>query len=1437
MARVSGNSGLNFSGSFDVQEILRNQQMVITGFNDMKKAAEQSMGGTGFDANALKQQQLMTQQALRESRLEFAKLATDLKALGVAYQQGKIDQQAYRTESARLRLEQQQLSVAAREARKNQAAAVGSYREATARLKQLENAIKGVAGGFEATGRIQRARIKEYTELNERLKAFDRTLGNHQRNVGNYTSALNGLKGLASSYLGAFAILGGVNKVIQANAQISDSLADVRRTASLTAEEAENLANQLKKIDTRTSLKGLLEIATIGGQLGIAKDQLAGFTKAVDQLAVSLGGELQGGAEGVAKSLGVLDNVFGITKKNGGDVERSLNQIGSAILGLGQSGLATGDFLADFSERVGGIGKQAGLALPVILSYGAVLQENGVSAEVAGSSFKRLISSLATNREKFYSVAKIADANLTLKDFTRIINTDAQKALQLFFAGLQKGGPTTTAFNDILKGLKLSGAGVSQTIAALAGHQAELNGHIEQTTIDFDNGTLSAEQFRLKNDNLAGSLEKLNNEFEKSVTSGAITAFFKAVIDGARSSIIFVDKLATLIKSSSYDKAIKNYEKNKDKPDVFLATKTGNLFINEEDVKAEIRRRNELQLRERINEQIKIGKRLGQDIILDNKQTGETVASITREEQKLAKIRAERAAEDAKGNKKSVKELTRINNDLIRQKEIVKTLKNEYASAPKVIEGTATVDFKKGSKKNENDGVAAQRALQKQIDELARKGTQKRLTEDQEEIANVEAKYNNLLEKAKEFNTKKSNIEKNLRVDAGKLIAAQDDEINKLRDKQATAKLKETLDEQKKLYDDYEAYKLKVGAENAKALVSQNIASADTYLDYLKQKESEILDPQKQKGSDADAGSTKLNEQQLKLIQDEIKIVKEAKKKADAELFASAYQAAETYYQKALAIEKDFQDKKNALGVNATKEQIANLELEKNAKIRANNEANAYSKSGYEELMMNFDAMSRGAIIKRLEEVKAGYREEYKAGKLNAEQLKRLVSEIDDKISGLNGNNPFNRISAAIKNYKKQLETMPADSQAVKEAQKEMFAEIAAGAGSISTVIGALASSFAELGIGGEGLQDTLKNVSGVVDGLGGIAQGIASGNPVDIVTGSIKLLTSAIQLFNQKDKKIEKQITKYKEQLTSLGNAYKQLERDVANAVGNDIYNDQAQQIENLLKQQELLTKARDAERNKKKSDQDKIDEYNQQLNDIPNQIDDINKAISQNLIQTNFRDLSNALADAFTDAFKTGEDRAKSFEAVFNNVIANAVKNSLKLSILDPIVKKFTDDLTKYARDNNNSIIGFDFEEYKKQLKDAGELFNAGLKGSEEFFKESGIAGGDANNSLKGSIKANLTEETGTILAGAFNGMKLSLFNIDGNIKAMLTANSAVYAITQQQLSILTGVYNNTLRTANNTDELARLAGMENALNSISKNTGDSVSLQLRAAGYFKF
>jgi TP901 family phage tail tape measure protein len=571
-------------------------QDFVRGGNEALKEFEKTLNGLGVNTSAQGLKSITT--ALAAQKLENEKLRTAILQAKAAQEEARTTQvqsrvatqastdalvrqriatEAARTASAQSRAALDALRLANVQNRGSMDAATGSYNEANNRLKELGRQIRAAEGGFRSMDPAIQTMIRDYRQLNTQIQDFDSGMGNNQRRVGSYIISLDGFRqqliGIAANMVSVYAIMGGIKKVIASNAEVSDSLADVQRTAGLTNREVDGLATTLSKIDTRTSLKGLVDIATIGGQMGIAKDELGGFTKAVDMLAVTLKGEIKGGAEEVASSLGKINGVFKVQEKEGTNVETSLNKTGSAILRLGQIGLATGEFLQDFALRTAGVAQVAKISLPTMLAYGATLEEAGISAEVAGTAVVRLMSSLSSKRAEFFAVAKLGDATLTLEKFTNLINTDAQAALNKFFIGLKAGNPTMTEFSDRLDTIKLKAGPSKNAIIALAENQAKLAERVTEGSKAYNEGTLAVDQFSLKNENLAASLEKLGNKivntFVSSAASRSMADWINGLVTGKTASenlagAVLANTAATVELEGQLEPLVKRYDELKE---------------------------------------------------------------------------------------------------------------------------------------------------------------------------------------------------------------------------------------------------------------------------------------------------------------------------------------------------------------------------------------------------------------------------------------------------------------------------------------------------------------------------------------------------------------------------------------------------------------------------------------------------------------------------------------------------------------------------------------------------------------------------------------------------------------------------------------------------------------------------------------------------------
>lgn len=436
--------------------------------------------------------------------------------------------------------ENAQLSRAVRGVNSELTAAKGSYDALTLANAKLLAQLRGLEEGLGSTSAQARTLRNQISANTATLTDFDKQVGQNFRNVGNYpkglqaagAGALGLVQNLSGVTIGLAGVAQGLNAVIGANVKFSDDAVGVRKTTGLTADEFDRLADSLKGLDTRTSLAGLLEIAKVGGQLGIAKGDILDFTKAVDIGVQALGDDFSGGAEEIATTLGKISNVF--KKELGPDVAQNLLAIGSAVNELGAEGAATAPFLTDVALRTGQASAQFGLGLKNALAYAAVLEETGSTSEVAGTSLNRLYSTLGTRTKEAFEIAKKANPALTLKDFTRLVNTDFNAAIQLFLKGLNAGDTSVTEVNKRLGTLKLQSGEAKNAILALAAN-TDLFAERQKTANDqLRDATSLGEEAALVNDNLAGSVNKAINEISNFFTSGTAGRFLKFFVDFTR---------------------------------------------------------------------------------------------------------------------------------------------------------------------------------------------------------------------------------------------------------------------------------------------------------------------------------------------------------------------------------------------------------------------------------------------------------------------------------------------------------------------------------------------------------------------------------------------------------------------------------------------------------------------------------------------------------------------------------------------------------------------------------------------------------------------------------------------------------------------------------------------------------------------------------------
>lgn len=472
------------------------------------------------------------------------------------------------------------------------------------------------------------------------------------------------------------------------------------------------------------------------------------------------------------------------------------------------------------------------------------------------------------------------------------------------------------------------------------------------------------------------------------------------------------------------------------------------------------------------------------------------------------------------------------------------------------------------------------------------------------------------------------------------------------------------------------------------------------------------------------------------------------------------------YEQKKERIAEQYAERRRIAGLNGNKdllEKLAKAEQDELSKLQSDLIKNS---GDWQNLFGNLDELTTKTIkqlIAKIEGMKATIGVD-----LNPQDLKALTDQLNKARSEVEKRNPFTALGAAWKRLKEATKDGKGlGSDEAKKATKDVATAVSGSIDLINGTFNAVTNGLQKMGVSmDEETQAILGDIGGIMDGASQVAQGIATGNPLSVIQGSIGLLSSAFDLFNSRDRKAEKQIKKHQKAIKQLENAYKQLEWQIGKALGGEVYKNQQAAIRNMKEQQEHLKASWEAEESKKKTDHDRVNDFKEQYAELERQIEDMIDEISNDLLQTTAKDFANDLGDALVEAFSKSEDAAKAMETTVNSVLKNLVVNQLKKKFLENQLQGALDNLEKDMGYWNGDDFVFDgltkaeIDRFKSAVGAASSNFNQALKQYEEIFKDMGLD--DTDESLTGAAKG-ISEESANILAGQMNAIRIN--QLDAN------------------------------------------------------------------------
>ena len=472
----------------------------------------------------------------------------------------------------------------------------------------------------------------------------------------------------------------------------------------------------------------------------------------------------------------------------------------------------------------------------------------------------------------------------------------------------------------------------------------------------------------------------------------------------------------------------------------------------------------------------------------------------------------------------------------------------------------------------------------------------------------------------------------------------------------------------------------------------------------------------------------------------------------------------------------------------------------------------------WQQLFRNLDNLT----VQQLEKLSNTIKEKAKGLKLNpidAQAVTNSLKEVDEKIRTMN---PFGLLSKHLKEYKKA-----EDDVTKKNALKEMFRDTAASIDMVKGGFDAVVGGLNEMGLAGdEATQQLLSDLSNLMGSASQLATSIASANPVGIIQGSIGVLTSVFNIFNN-DKRHEKKIKALQDQVDALDKSYEKLGKAIDKAYSKDASQLIDQQNKLLEQQKVLIQQQIREEQDKKKTDKDRIKDWQEQIEEINDVIADNKEKAVDAIFGEDLKSAIDNFANAQAEAWASGEDRAESAKDTVKKMMRQMVTESIKAATESSgAMEKIRDKLKEFYADNVLSGWEQDYiynmaEELQKEINRQFGWADSLMKDEVEEPEKEEVS----ENSLKGAY-AKASQESINLLAGQTGAVRVLLEDIRGSMQPIREQMKLIYDMQSRGWEDVKAirelsdkVEKNTDRIAENTREIKEVAGK------ISENTRGTV------------
>lgn len=543
-------------------------------------------------------------------------------------------------------------------------------------------------------------------------------------------------------------------------------------------------------------------------------------------------------------------------------------------------------------------------------------------------------------------------------------------------------------------------------------------------------------------------------------------------------------------------------------------------------------------------------------------------------------------------------------------------------------------------------------------------------------------------------------------------------------------------------------------------------------------------------------------------------------------------------------------------------ERIKQINQAENEALSALNSSFLMQSESWKNLFTDLDALTVEQIDKLVREIQDKLNTADL--KLNPADLKAVLEKLDEAKSKILDVNPFKALGNSLREvFKTQQNGSKKTSKQIKTDWKNLSKSTEA---CFDFVNDAIASCSVLDDLLGDSGKATMEMIQGVAMAGIAMSAAIKSAEKGSVILTAISIALQAISwiagLFNN-DEKIEKRIQNIQRNIDALSNSFDRMQhaaeqtywvftdeekeahekrlnaiRDQIAALeqqavvaaqcwnfveyarltkqikelkyalekeGNkgDMFQLYEMQKQNLKEQQELIKQQIQAEKGKKKTDWDKIAEWEEAIKDIDTQLEDMERSMMETLAGTDTKSAIDEFADALVEAYCQGEDAAEALGAKTKEVLKNAVVEALKRQFLAKAIDEAVQFLGSAMEDG--TLDPWEKSKFEAMVNAAGETFNNALEGIGDWIKDMDEAGEQEDDPLKGAIKG-MSDQQADVLAGRANAIVINQSEMISIGRSSLVLQAEIAANTKATAEKLDAIHTTIKNLENNNSLLSQ-------------------------------